>query len=103
MDTPPQDSLSDGKPAHVADHIETSPNETEKIDTTHTDEAIKVLARYAGDDSWEPSEEKRLVLKIDWRLLPLLCMTYGLQYYDKAMLSQAVPTLFQYPNAGSVS
>ncbi|KAL3463563.1 major facilitator superfamily domain-containing protein [Aspergillus heterothallicus] len=94
MDTPTQDSsLSDGKPGHVADHLETSPEvsveKNEKIDTTHTDEAMKVLARYTGDEAWEPSEEKRLVRKIDWRILPLLCMTYGLQYYDKAMLSQA--------------
>ncbi|EIT81329.1 permease of the major facilitator superfamily [Aspergillus oryzae 3.042] len=87
MDSPPQDSLSEGKP--VADHIEASPQKTEKIDTTRTDEAMKVLAHYTGEQSWEPSEEKRLVRKIDWRLLPVLCMTYGLQYYDKAMLSQA--------------
>lgn len=96
MDSPPQDSLSEGKP--VADHIEASPQKTEKIDTTRTDEAMKVLAHYTGEQSWEPSEEKRLVRKIDWRLLPVLCMTYGLQYYDKAMLSQAVCFHFQYPS-----
>ncbi|GMG13157.1 unnamed protein product [Aspergillus oryzae] len=96
MDSPPQDSLSEGKP--VADHIEASPQKTEKIDTTRTDEAMKVLAHYTGEQSWEPSEEKRLVRKIDWRLLPVLCMTYGLQYYDKAMLSQAVCIPFQYPS-----
>ncbi|KAL3448314.1 major facilitator superfamily domain-containing protein [Aspergillus insuetus] len=94
MDTSTQDSLSDGKIGHAADHVETSTSvekteKNEKIDTTHTDEAMKVLARYTGDESWEPSEEKRLVRKIDWKLLPLLCLTYGLQYYDKAMLSQA--------------
>ncbi|KAL3493301.1 major facilitator superfamily domain-containing protein [Aspergillus germanicus] len=94
MDTSTQDSLSDGKIGHAADHVETSTSiekteKNEKIDTTHTDEAMKVLAHYTGDESWEPSEEKRLVRKIDWKLLPLLCLTYGLQYYDKAMLSQA--------------
>jgi hypothetical protein len=60
------------------------------IDTVHNDEAVKVLVTYAGDEHWEPSEEKKLVRKIDRRLLSLLCITYGLQYYDKAMLSQAV-------------
>ncbi|GJN73281.1 MFS transporter [Purpureocillium lilacinum] len=32
---------------------------------------------------------KRLLRKIDWRLMPVLCFTYALQYYDKAILSQA--------------
>src|SRR5690348_16421064 len=59
------------------------------IDTLHNDEAVRVLATYAGDSEWTPAEEKRVVKKIDRRLLPLLILTYGLQYYDKAMLSQA--------------
>ncbi|KAF7562910.1 hypothetical protein G7046_g1237 [Stylonectria norvegica] len=32
---------------------------------------------------------KRLLRKIDRRLMPVLCFTYALQYYDKAILSQA--------------
>jgi hypothetical protein len=63
------------------------------VDTLHNDEALKVLATYAGDEQWELSEEKKLVRKLDRRLLSLLCTTYGLQYYDKAMLSQAVSCL----------
>jgi hypothetical protein len=59
------------------------------VDTIHNDEAVKVLAAYGGSEHWEPQEEKRLVRKIDRRLLSILCITYGLQYYDKAMLSQA--------------
>lgn len=62
---------------------------TSTIDTVHNDEAVRVLATYAGDETWTPAEEKRVVRKIDRRLLPLLVLTYGLQYYDKAMLSQA--------------
>jgi hypothetical protein len=89
MDTFTQDSLSDKGNGKV-DHIENTMEQPPAIDTTHTDEAMKVLARYTGDESWQPSDEKRLVRKVDWRLLPLLCLTYGLQYYDKAMLSQAV-------------
>lgn len=60
------------------------------VDTVHNDEAVKVLANYTGDETWTPQEEKKLVRKIDLRLLTILCLTYGLQYYDKAMLSQAV-------------
>jgi len=63
---------------------------TATLDTLHNDEAVKVLATYAGEESWTPAEEKKVVKQIDRRLLPLLVLTYGLQYYDKAMLSQAV-------------
>lgn len=63
---------------------------TTTVDTVHQDEALKVLAHYAGDTTWTPEEEKKLVRRIDRKLITLLCITYGLQYYDKAMLSQAV-------------
>ncbi|KAH7357504.1 major facilitator superfamily domain-containing protein [Pyrenochaeta sp. MPI-SDFR-AT-0127] len=59
------------------------------IDTVHGDEAVKVLAAYTGEESWTEKEETQVRRKIDWRLMPILCITYGLQYYDKAMLSQA--------------
>jgi hypothetical protein len=51
---------------------------------------MKVLAGYAGEETWTEEEEKKVRRKIDLRLMPVLCLTYGLQYYDKAMLSQAV-------------
>ena len=59
-------------------------------DTLHGDEAVRVLDNYNGDRTWTEEDENRVRRKIDWRLLPVLCATYGLQYYDKAMLSQAV-------------
>lgn len=63
------------------------------VDTVHGDEAVKVLASYNGDQIWTEPEEKKLLKKIDRRLLSILVTTYGLQYYDKAMLSQAVRSL----------
>jgi hypothetical protein len=39
--------------------------------------------------TWTSSEELKLVRRIDKRLMPLLVITYRLQYYDKVMLSQA--------------
>ncbi|QPG97371.1 hypothetical protein C2857_006217 [Epichloe festucae Fl1] len=59
------------------------------IDTVHNDEATKILDTYDGDRDWTSDEEKRLRRRVDWRLLPILCVTYGLQYYDKNILSQA--------------
>jgi hypothetical protein len=61
-----------------------------EMDTAHTDEAMKVLANYTGEQTWTDQEEKKLRRKVDWKLLPIMCMTYTLQYYDKAMISQAV-------------
>lgn len=66
---------------------------TKTVDTLHNDEALKVLARYVGDLEWTEKEEQLLRRKIDRRLLSILCITYGLQYYDKAMLGQAVGSL----------
>lgn len=63
---------------------------TTTVDTVHQDEALKILVGYAGEQTWTPEEEKKLVRRIDRKLISLLCITYGLQYYDKAMLSQAV-------------
>jgi hypothetical protein len=65
-------------------------NNLKTIDTVHQDEAMRVLATYQGPEEWTEQEEKSLRRKIDLRLMPVLCITYGLQYYDKAMLSQAV-------------
>ncbi len=52
---------------------------TVTVDTVHNDEAVKVLANYAGEATWTEKEEKHVRRKIDRRLLPILCATYGLQ------------------------
>jgi hypothetical protein len=79
------------KGAAIQHHEDMAEVQTQKtVDTVHKDEAVKVLAAYQGDEAWTDEEEKRLRRKIDWRLMPVLCLTYMLQYYDKAMLSQAV-------------
>lgn len=82
----------------MADHekIESSTHHEETVSnpdiikpTEAGDEAAKVLNSYDGPTSWEVAEERKLRRKIDWRLMPVLCFTYALQYYDKSMLSQA--------------
>lgn len=67
---------------------------TATVDTVHQDEALKVIQNYDGERTWTPEEEKRLTRRIDRKLISLLTITYGLQYYDKAMLSQAVSRVY---------
>lgn len=68
--------------------------ETQKqVDTVHGDEALKVIAAAGGDDLWSQDEEKRLVRKIDRRLMPIVCVAYGIQFWDKVMIAQAVREL----------
>ena len=83
---------SDIQHHEIHDSIEDTVAEAKKtgIETVHHDEAMKVLATYDGDLHWTDAEEKTLLRKIDFRLMPILILTYGLQYYDKAMLAQAV-------------
>ncbi|KAJ3956003.1 hypothetical protein N0V92_007475 [Colletotrichum tropicale] len=69
--------------------VATGPKPIAAVDTLHHDEAMKILDRYTGDRGWAETEESKLRHKVDWKLMPVLCLTYGLQYYDKAMLSQA--------------
>ncbi|KAF2151573.1 MFS general substrate transporter [Myriangium duriaei CBS 260.36] len=58
-------------------------------DTVHNDEAVRVLHHYDGAHSWSDEEENKLLRKVDWRVMPVLCLVYMLVYYDKAILSQA--------------
>lgn len=60
------------------------------VDTLHNDEAMKVLAAYEGDDTWTKEEEGTVRRKIDKKLLPILCLTYALQYYDKGELRRMI-------------
>jgi hypothetical protein len=83
-----------------ADHASNiSGLEPEKtVHTVHNDEALKVFANYTSNEEWTKVEEKKVQRKLDWRLMPFLCATYGLQYYDKVMFSQAV----RYYNSSTV-
>lgn len=59
-----------------------------------SDRAVKILAAYSGDREWTAEEDKKLVRKIDRRLISILFITYGIQFYDKSLLSQAVSPSF---------
>jgi hypothetical protein len=67
------------------EHVPSSPPEPMKVevDTVHGDEALRVIAGYNGPTEWDPLEEKKLRRNLDKRILPILMVTYALQYYDK--------------------
>ena len=48
---------------------------TATVDTVHNDEALRVLANYEGEIEWSEAEEKKLVKKIDRRLLSIVVTT----------------------------
>lgn len=59
-------------------------------DRNDADEALKVLQGESGETiELTPQDEKRLLRKIDWNLMPLLCLVYGLNYLDKTTVSYA--------------
>jgi MFS family permease len=72
---------------------------TVTIDTLHGDEAAKVINNYSGDPTWTEKEEKRLVRKVDMRLITILTITGALQFYDKGLLSSALCGCFAFRTA----
>lgn len=86
MPADPERPAADGRPQSSA----SSPEKPTAVDAGHQDEALKVLGAYGGNPEWTEEEEKGIRRRLDWRLMPVLCITYGLQHYDKTMLSQAV-------------
>ncbi|KAK3076486.1 hypothetical protein LTS18_012874, partial [Coniosporium uncinatum] len=54
------------------------------------DAALAAFQNYKGQVlEIDEATNKRLLRKIDWNLMPLLCVVYGLNYLDKTTLSYA--------------
>ncbi|KAL2842013.1 major facilitator superfamily domain-containing protein [Aspergillus pseudoustus] len=84
-DTKTLESTQDVEKKAKPEHCEISP-------ASHPDQdndALNIISAYTGDREWTPDEERRLVRKIDLKMMSLLALSYGLQYYDKALLGQA--------------
>lgn len=59
-------------------------------DRNDADEALKVLEGENGEIiELTPEDERKLLRKIDWHIMPLLCVVYGLNYLDKTTVSYA--------------
>jgi hypothetical protein len=49
--------------------------EVQTIYALRTDEALRVLANHQENQTWSVVEEKKLLRKIDFRLMPILWFT----------------------------
>ncbi|KAL6415591.1 allantoate permease [Ilyonectria robusta] len=65
--------------------------ESQKAQATHVYEKPLSAGNgsLSGGITIDLKADKKLLRRIDWRVMPVLCFTYALQYYDKALLSQA--------------
>lgn len=59
------------------------------------DEAFDIYKQGGMNDFVDPVESARVARKLDWHMLPILCVLYGINYVDKAALSWAVLFTFQ--------
>ena len=56
------------------------------VDDNKVDEALKFLRNETHEGVVvDLEDEKRLVRKIDWMIVPLMFFTYGLQFLDKSL------------------
>lgn len=88
--------MTDITKEHPAEYDESLPEtgsqtltKDDLLTSAANDEAARVISDYNGPLTWSREEEKRILRKVDWKLMPILCINYLLQYYDKAMLGQA--------------
>lgn len=74
------------QPIQIA--VESMENEFDS-DAEIRDKAYKILKGHI-DESISEEDNKRVLSKIDWRILPFITLVYGMNYVDKAALSWAV-------------
>ncbi|KAE8347527.1 hypothetical protein BDV24DRAFT_147000 [Aspergillus arachidicola] len=75
-------------------HVESTQNDPKSLTTTainqeHSELYLEAIQRYPVDAAIDKDEEKRLIRKLDMRILPLLGICYFFYYVDKTTLSYA--------------
>ncbi|KAH8655874.1 major facilitator superfamily transporter allantoate [Xylariales sp. PMI_506] len=53
------------------------------VDKNDADDAYRIFTEQGGTIVITPEQEKKLLRKIDWNMMPLLCIVYGMNYLDK--------------------
>lgn len=88
--SPPVD-LEKDLPAPLADAIRNgSIDKTILQHADDADEALKAFMSHQGEViELDEATNKRLLRRIDWNLMPVMCVVYGLNYLDKTTLSYA--------------
>ncbi|KAI0389638.1 major facilitator superfamily transporter allantoate [Xylariaceae sp. FL0594] len=77
-------SIGTNHDSHDVDH------KTKHVVNNDPDEALKLIGAHAGETViLSPEEQNKLLRKIDFHMMPLLCIVYGLNYLDKTTLSYA--------------
>jgi len=90
-DVSPAEDLKDVKRSLSRGH--SSPSISEGVVASKTgkdaDAALNFLRHEADAAAMTPEDEKRLVRKIDWMIVPLMWACYFLQYLDKTLINYA--------------
>ena len=71
------------------DHEEPEVGEVKDFTTPDADAALDFLRHEGPVRDMTAEDEKRLVRKIDWMVMPLMWMCYCLQYLDKTLINYA--------------
>ncbi|TQN68781.1 putative transporter [Colletotrichum shisoi] len=74
---------------HLEQDLQKPHVEADDVQQQHPEIYMQALARYPNDESIDQAEEKRLLRKLDMRILPLLGICYFFYYVDKTTLSYA--------------
>lgn len=89
-----QSKMDDAKPREDVAYIERRGSDDaegvsdpkQKVNQDKPDIYIEALARYPNDEAIDAADERRLVRKLDMRILPLLGICYFFYYVDKTTL-----------------
>lgn len=81
----------ESKKSHVYQDTPVQDPELEGVE----DEAFEIFQRGGLNADVDPKESSRIARKLDIRMLPILCILYGLNYVDKAAIGWAVLFTFK--------
>jgi ACS family allantoate permease-like MFS transporter len=78
-------------PAPLADAVRNGSISKGILEHSHdADEAMKAFMSHQGQViEIDEATNKRLLRKIDWNLMPIMCVVYGMNYLDKTTISYA--------------
>lgn len=86
-----QPEIDEKIPAPLADAIRAGSVSEKIVEHSHdADEALKAFQGHEGEVIHiDEATNRRLLRRIDWNLMPVMCIVYGLNYLDKTTLSYA--------------